>query len=140
MWSAKGRIGRVRYLVRCGLAGVAYLLVVGLVGIVLGSDVDAPSIRDGAIFAALGLPVLVFVLLQSTQRARDLGWSAWTGVSVIVPCIGSLVSLVLLCAPGSPIRNENGPPPTPNGRALVITAWVLGAAWVAITIASVLES
>lgn len=139
MWSVKGRIGRLRYFVRTGLSAFAYLLAVLLVGMLLGSDLDDPSTRDGLILAALALPALAFVAVQSVQRARDLGWPAWVGACVVTPCFGSILAVVLLFAPGSAIRNQHGPPPTANGRALVIAGWIIGALLLALLVADTLE-
>jgi uncharacterized membrane protein YhaH (DUF805 family) len=115
MWSASGRIGRLRYL---AYATGAYLLagvVAGILGAVMG---DSP----GAIVAVLVYIVtLVFTVIVAIQRSHDMDWSGWTVLLTIIP----FVALIWLFKRGTEGPNQYGAPPPPNTTGVKILGLLL---------------
>jgi uncharacterized membrane protein YhaH (DUF805 family) len=121
VWSARGRIGRLRLLAYTGIGYWAYAAVSVCLGIALAAaSIPLSSARYvGYVFAA---PYLVLSALLCIQRAHDLGYSGWLILALIVPVIGLAVGLILLFKAGKTGANEYGAPPPPNGAALTVVA------------------
>jgi uncharacterized membrane protein YhaH (DUF805 family) len=112
MWSASGRIGRLRYL---AYTTGASLIVGGLSSVLtlaLGPEV-------GMTLTLLAyIPLLVFCVLAGIQRSHDMNWSGWTILLALIPLVG----LIWLFKPGSEGANEYGNPPPPNTTGVKILA------------------
>jgi uncharacterized membrane protein YhaH (DUF805 family) len=120
LWSAKGRIGRLRFL---SYNVVGYFLFSIVVGLILA--VTASIFRSSDVMALLPLlifiPYFVFFVLLSIQRSHDMGWSGWSVLLCLIP----LVSLIWVFYPGTKGGNRFGAPPPPNGTGVVIGALVV---------------
>jgi uncharacterized membrane protein YhaH (DUF805 family) len=108
MWSATGRIGRLRYLAH--LTGAYFVtmfasFLAGLVGAALHSTVLVQALPF-AILAAY----LVFFILKTIQRSHDMEWSGWSSVLAFIPFVG----LIWVFKSGSAGENSYGGPPPPN--------------------------
>jgi uncharacterized membrane protein YhaH (DUF805 family) len=115
VWSAGGRIGRLRYLGYNIAAG----LVLGAVSVVLAAVFGAQVAI--AITMLLYIPLVVLGVLTLIQRAHDMGWSGWTCFLVIIP----FVAFVWLFKAGTPGENRYGAPPPPNPVSIkVLGLWV----------------
>ncbi len=118
-WSAKGRLGRLRYL---AYSMVGYLLVIVAAGI-------AGAIAGAAGYVALAAPIgllvsipyLVLTVLLLIQRSHDMNWSGWTVLWCLVP----LVAFVWLFKAGTPGTNRFGAPPPPNTTGVKVAAFGL---------------
>jgi len=115
LWSAKGRIGRLRFLawmfysyLLCVLASALMGGVVGFAGLARG---DKSNIAIGIVTAIAVIPYLVFYLLAAIQRTHDMDWSAWMLLLALIP----FVALIWVFKPGTPGRNRFGAPPPANG-------------------------
>jgi len=117
-WSAKGRIGRVRYLGEVMAASAIGIFALGLLAAIL-----LPMLGMGAL-ALLGLgyvALMLFGLLALIQRSHDMGWSGWTVLlAIFIPFVG----LIWLFKPGTPGPNAYGPPPPPNSTGVIVAAWL----------------
>ena len=119
VWSASGRIGRLRYL--------AYLMV-GYLVVILGAAVvggiaavaGIPALAGIAIFAAF-IPYIVLSILCAIQRAHDMGWSGWTCLLTLIP----FVAFIWIFKAGTPGENRFGAPPPPNTTGVKVGAWLL---------------
>jgi len=120
MWSASGRIGRLRYL---AYSTGAWLLVGALAG-VLAAVLD-PSLAM-VVAAVAYIAALVFGVLTAIQRSHDMDWSGWTVLLTIIPFVG----LIWLFKPGSKGSNEYGAPPPPNTTGVKILGFVLPAVFI----------
>jgi uncharacterized membrane protein YhaH (DUF805 family) len=115
LWSARGRIGRLRYIAWSILGSFAIMpvaFVAGLLGAALGETV---------LYALLGVVYIayfVFFALLTVQRCHDMDWSGWAALLVLIP----LVALIFWFIPGTPGRNRFGAPPPPNPRGM---AWIV---------------
>ena len=108
LFDGSGRIGRLAYLgiaVACGLAPV--LAVYAFAGV--------DEVTREPTFNPLVLPVFFastwLSVTNTIRRLHDVGRSGWTALLLLVPIIGSLLSLYLLFAPGDPRSQPVRPPP-----------------------------
>lgn len=117
IWSARGRIGRLRYL---SYQGVAYLLVlvVAFIGGVAGAMLQSPGLMVGLMAVAF-VPYLVLTVLLTIQRCHDMDWTGWASLLVLIPLAGLLFWFV----PGTPGANRFGGPPPPNGTGVKVLVW-----------------
>ena len=110
LWSARGRVGRLRYLAY--MMG-AYILAIAMVFISIAALGETAG---GIVTIVAYLAAAVFVILMSIQRSHDMNWTGWTVLLQFIP----LVSLIWIFKPGTPGSNEYGPPPPPNTTAVKI--------------------
>lgn len=111
VWSARGRIGRLRYL---AYQTGGYLALLALIGV--GAAVAAagsPAVMG--IFVALGfIPYMVLTIFCGIQRCHDIGWSGWAVLGAFVPLVNIFVMLMWVFKRGDPGANKFGAPPTDN--------------------------
>ena len=128
LWSAQGRIGRLRYL--CYL-GVGYLLLVAGAG--LGSGIATAvggaglGILSGLISFAALIAFGVFSVLAGIKRAHEMDWSGWT---VLAAMLIPFVAFVWIFKAGKPGSNRFGPPPPPNTTGIRIGGLIFPAVFV----------
>ncbi len=115
MWSASGRIGRLRYLAYTTGASLIAGVVAGLLGAVLG---QSPGM---AVMSVVYLVLIVFCVITSIQRSHDMNWSGWTVLLTIIPLVG----LIWVFKPGSQDTNDYGAPPPPNPIGVKILGFLL---------------
>lgn len=65
----------------------------------------------GWFYAAYGLAVFVPSLAVLVRRLHDVGKSGWFFFIILIPIIGSIWLLVLLCTDGEKNTNQYGPDP-----------------------------
>ena len=121
LWSAKGRIGRVRF-----LAYMLYSYLLGIIGAgVLGGIIGASGLGTptgiGVVTVLALIPYFIFYVLVAIQRTHDMDWSAWTLLLALIPFVG----LIWVFKGGTQGRNRFGAPPPPNGVGVIIGAWLL---------------
>ncbi|HET7608910.1 MAG TPA: pilin [Gammaproteobacteria bacterium] len=119
LFSASGRIGRVRYLAySIGLSIIVLLvagMMAGLAG-VIGGEGAAVLVMALGYFAMLGIQ-----FLPAIQRSHDMNVSGWLSLIQLVP----FGPLVFLFAPGTRGENNYGNPPPPNGVGVILVACLL---------------
>jgi len=106
LFSAKGRIGRLRYMAYGAGAGIAYNIAVGLAALI-ARDSSALSIM---LISPLFVAMLWFGALNGIKRCHDIGISGWWTLTMIVP----IIVIAWVFVPGAKGRNDYGPPPPPN--------------------------
>jgi len=115
MWSASGRIGRLRYLAYSTgaslLAGAAAGALVAVLGETLG----------GVLSLAVYIAAIVFSVIAGIQRSHDMDWSGWTVLLALIPFVG----LIWIFKSGTPGSNRWGPPPPPNTTGVKILGLLL---------------
>lgn len=124
VWSAKGRIGRLRYLAYLMGAYLVFLLASAvLTGIGAASGTSAES-AGGLMMALTGLmmlgmiPFVILSFMTAIQRCHDLGWSGWVVLLSFVPLVNIFVMLAWVFKAGDAGANKFGLPPTPNPRSV----------------------
>jgi uncharacterized membrane protein YhaH (DUF805 family) len=119
VFSASGRLGRVRYIgYSVGLPILIGLLVgilAGAIGAFAGKAAVLPIIvvGYGAIFVVL--------ILMTIQRAHDFNTSGWLALVVIVP----LANLIFWFIPGTDGENRFGRKTPPNGTGVILLACII---------------
>jgi len=112
LWSASGRIGRLRYLAYSTASSLLIGAVAALGILLLGETV-------GSILIVIAyLALAVFGILMMIQRSHDMDWSGWYILLALIP----FVALIWLFKAGSPQANRYGAPPPPNTLAVKILA------------------
>jgi len=109
LWSASGRIGRLRYLAYTNGGFIAAVAVAALLAMTLGVF---GIFLAGLIYIA----VLVFSVFMMIQRSHDMNWSGWTILLAFLPFLG----LIWLFKPGAEGANDYGLPPPPNSTVVKI--------------------
>ena len=106
----RGRIGRLSYsTANVWLWTALILLTVGMLA--------RPSLGRLALLMGGLVAVSFFSMRLAVLRCHDCGRHGWWALLVLVPYVGTLVSLLLVFARGEDGENDYGPPPTP-GRGL----------------------
>jgi uncharacterized membrane protein YhaH (DUF805 family) len=80
-----------------------------LVGFVAGQRMI--GILFGCVYAAYALAILVPGIAVSIRRLHDINKSGWWMLIALVPLVGGIVLLVLMCIEGDPGPNLYGPNP-----------------------------
>jgi uncharacterized membrane protein YhaH (DUF805 family) len=115
LWSAQGRIGRLRFL---AWGAIAYLLLLAsiLVSTVGAMGSSFLGIVMTIVLFASTVGYILFAVLLAIKRAHDMGWSGWSIFALFIP----LVAFVWIFNPGSKGANQFGAPPPPTPLALRI--------------------
>lgn len=125
MFKPSGRAGRLRYFKYSTLMIFVMLLIAAVVGGVIsatGGEVDVETfsaISNGA--AILLLPISFMFMIK---RFHDIGWSGWWSLTMLVPLLNLIPSLLLLFMPGTSGPNRFGNPPKRSGSGVV---WIVAA-------------
>jgi len=118
IFTSKGRIGRIRYLM--------YTMGVGLVGMLLAGLMMIIPVVGPFLTIALYVAILVISIFLTIQRSHDFNTTGWMSLVLLIP----LVSLIFYFIPGTKISNKYGLQPPPNSKAITITAFLLLAVFV----------
>lgn len=120
LFSAAGRIGRLRYL--ANMMGAYVLVIAGaaVLGFIFG------ALRAGGTGTLLAtvialVPYFIFIALKTIQRSHDMDWSGWSALLAFIPLVG----LVWLLKGGTPGANRFGAPPPPNTAMVRIGGLIL---------------
>ncbi len=119
VFSAQGRLGRVRYIGY--MAGITILI--GIVGFGLAAVAAAGGQAGVAIAVGVVTYVTIIVVqfLLTIQRAHDFDTTGWLSLLLLVP----LVALIFWFIPGSKDENRYGLPPPPNTAGAIALACIL---------------
>ena len=115
MWSASGRVGRLRYLAYTTGASLLAGFAAGI-----GSAALGPSAGLG-LAGLIYIVTLVFTILVAIQRSHDMDWSGWTVLLMFIP----FVAFVWIFKRGSAGPNQYGAPPPPNTTGVKILGLLL---------------
>ena len=114
IFSARGRMGRLRYL---AYNLFAYVLLIVLAVIFGGFAALSGAARNDNTSAILALiPYLVIVGMWTVQRSHDMNRSGWTALVALIP----LINLIWVIRAGTKGTNRFGAPPPPNGLFIKI--------------------
>jgi len=121
-WSARGRIGRLRYVAWGTGAYLVLAVLMALLPVLMGS-----SARDvgPAMVALLCIPMAVLWIFWAIQRAHDLDRSGWYVLLMFIPVLGMIWGFIWLFRRGTPEANRYGPPPPPNSLGVKILGTVM---------------
>lgn len=115
VFSAEGRIGRLRYLAFLFLISIVYyginLLFLG--GMAAGGG-GALMVGSMIIFAGVAIAVLVISMFLAIQRLHDINKSGWWILLFIVPLLNLILMMGLWFVSGTDGENDYGLQPPPN--------------------------
>lgn len=100
-----GRARRKEYWMFCLfnlLFGIAAMVLDNVLGIAMG------GVGYGAIYCLYMLGTLIPCLAVSFRRLHDTGRSGWFLLLALIPLIGSIWLIVLLCSDGEAAENKYG--------------------------------
>lgn len=117
LFSAQGRIGRLRYLAYATVASLIHGMVAGVMTVALASSTTALTVVSLLALAAL----LWFSVITSIKRCHDMGISGWWTLTAIIP----VIAFAWIFWPGSRGANRFGPPPPPNNWGVRILGLIL---------------
>jgi uncharacterized membrane protein YhaH (DUF805 family) len=121
-WSARGRIGRLRYVAWATGAYFVFSVLMAFVPVLLG-----PSARGAGLVLTglLTIPMVVLCTFWAIQRAHDLDRSGWQVLLMFIPLLGMIWGFIWLFGRGTPHANRYGPPPPPNSLGVKILGAVM---------------
>jgi uncharacterized membrane protein YhaH (DUF805 family) len=118
LFSAEGRLGRVRYIGYTFGLTLLIALVVGMASALGG----AVSPSAALVVAGVGyIAIIVVQILLTIQRSHDMNVTGWLCLISLIP----LAALVFWLVPGTRGENNYGKPPPPNTTGAVILACIL---------------
>lgn len=113
IFTANGRIGRIRYLM--------YTLGISLVGAFLAGLMMIIPVIGPFLAIAVYIAIFVISIFLTIQRAHDFNTTGWISLVLFIP----IVSLIFYIIPGTKGPNKYGPQPPPNSTAIKVTAFIL---------------
>ncbi|MCU7844907.1 MAG: DUF805 domain-containing protein [Candidatus Thiodiazotropha sp. (ex Monitilora ramsayi)] len=121
--SAKGRIGRLRYIgYGMGIALLSYLVMAILSA---ATAATMPETLTGPVIVGvfvIGYAAMIVVgVLLTIQRCHDFNVTGWLSLVLLIP----LVPLIFWFIPGTKGANNFGPPPPPNRGAAAVVVTIL---------------
>src|SRR5438132_4815603 len=87
LWSAKGRVGRLRVLAYSSAATLITIVgggvVVGMLVAIFVRKIGPSSIL---LINTIYIPMIIFNVLTLIKRSHDMGWSGWTVlIAIFIP-------------------------------------------------------
>ena len=127
IWSAKGRLGRIRYIAY----SVGLALLINVISSFLTAFVGG---GPGAVIMVIGMAAGLFVHgLLSVQRAHDFNASGWMAILAFIPLLNFLFWIV----PGTDGDNRYGARTPPNSALAVVFASIIPAVMIAGIVAAI---
>ena len=122
IWSADGRIGRLRYWAYFSVAYLMFKIATLAVSTLLGPM----AVVLTPVTAVAGCVYVLFLFLIGIRRCHDMDWSGWMSILSIIPVVG----LLWVFKRGTAGENSYGLPPPPNTTGVRIAAFSLVAVFV----------
>ena len=126
LFSAEGRLGRIRYLM--------YSLGLSLVAMILVMAVAMIPFVGFILMIAIYIALIVVNVFLTIQRCHDFNMTGWLSLLLLVP----LAPLVFYFIPGTKAQNDYGYQPPPNSTAIKVGAFAILALFVIAIAAAVL--
>ncbi|MCW9012912.1 MAG: DUF805 domain-containing protein [Gammaproteobacteria bacterium] len=119
LFSAKGRLGRLRFIAYSIGFGFLLNILVAMLGGFAAAGAGNMLISAGMVVVYLGF--IAVIIMLTIQRVHDFNYSGWLALIMIIP----LISLILWFVPGSQGANDYGNPAPPNSTGVVIAALII---------------
>ncbi|MCY4048535.1 MAG: DUF805 domain-containing protein [Hyphomicrobiales bacterium] len=114
LFTFSGRRNRLSYIL-FQISIWTLILVGGTIGITISAAVSEHNDGGGAvvvlILALILLVIAVSDLAVTSQRFRDIGFTGWAALLILIPYVGFIVWIVLMFIPGTRGENRYGPDP-----------------------------
>ncbi|MBY5926836.1 MULTISPECIES: DUF805 domain-containing protein [unclassified Halomonas] len=128
LWSTHGRIGRVTYFNRTAIPGFAYYAIsVSLY--LMSMNVYYPSDHTTsqaftAFQVLVGIPWIIFSLIQSKRRTNDIDSSGWILLLLLIPIVNIILAWVLTFGKGTEGENRYGEAPAAPADDDMAIFWI----------------
>jgi uncharacterized membrane protein YhaH (DUF805 family) len=119
VFSASGRLGRVRYIGYSVGLTVLISIVAGFLTAALGAFAGKGA--AASIMVACYVAIFVISFMLTIQRAHDFNSSGWFALLVLIP----LVNLIFWFIPGTDGENRFGRKTPPNGIGVILLACII---------------
>jgi uncharacterized membrane protein YhaH (DUF805 family) len=129
VFSARGRLGRVRYI---GYSMGLMLVCSIVLGIAVAATASNPALLAVIVIAGYAAMIIMSFLL-TIQRAHDMNSSGWLALVILIP----LVNMLFWFVPGTDGENNYGKKPPPNTTGVVVLACLVPAFFVLGLVAAV---
>jgi uncharacterized membrane protein YhaH (DUF805 family) len=106
-----GRARRKEYWM-FALFNIVFSIAAIILDNILGTTIE--DVGYGLFYCLYGLAVIIPSLAVGVRRLHDVGKSGWFLFVALIPIIGAIWLLVLLCTDGNAGANEYGPNPKEN--------------------------
>lgn len=130
-FSAKGRIGRLRYLAY-QMAYMFGLYAIVALAFVLGMQSDGFAMVAGIFVFVAYIALVVLYFMLTIQRCHDFDKTGWLSLLALIPLVG----LIFFFWPGTLGGNTYGARTPPNTKGVILLAFVLPII-VAVTLAAI---
>ncbi|MFN7693041.1 MAG: DUF805 domain-containing protein [Burkholderiales bacterium] len=117
LFSAQGRIGRLRLLAYNVGATLVFYAVIGVVSLLAATLGGAAGLLMIPPFAAF----IWFSVVSCIKRCHDADCSGWWALTFFIPFVG----LIWLIKAGTPSANRFGAPPPANTLGVKVLGWML---------------
>ncbi|MFK5950732.1 MAG: DUF805 domain-containing protein [Methylococcales bacterium] len=129
IFSAKGRIGRLRYLAYSMIYNFLIMFFLGILMAIMipmlnNSDTGEASPMMTLVMVLMYLPVFYIFFIVARRRLHDLDRTGWLSLLMLVPLINVIFGLYLLFGAGSSGTNKYGPPPQPNSAVEIVVGLI----------------
>ena len=118
VFSAEGRIGRIRYIGYTFGVTLLIAVLIGIAGALVGAAAPAAAFAVGVVGY---IAIVVAQVMLTIQRSHDMNVTGWLCLISLIP----LAALVFWFVPGTPGENNYGKPPPPNTMGAVVLACIL---------------
>jgi len=123
--SARGRLGRLRYLAySVGIGLLVNAITFGLIA-ALSPTGQSGSMATLGIAGLISIFAIVISFFLVIQRLHDMNASGWLSLLILVPFVNLIVALLLLFMPGTEGENRFGLQPPPNSKGVVLTSLIV---------------
>jgi uncharacterized membrane protein YhaH (DUF805 family) len=126
LFAFSGRLGRVRYLVYGTIVPFIIAMLLGAT-VAIGTAAGGLGLLTFLLILPGSIAMVVSAIVFARRRLNDLDQSGWMYLITFVPFVNMALAIWMVFAPGTAGPNRFGAPPSPNSRAVVTVAWVLGA-------------
>ena len=86
---------------------IVQVIVQGLLAVVVGTDSAIYTLLVFVLAVALAIPLYA----AGSRRMHDTGKSGWLQLLILIPCVGTIILIVLWAQQGSGADNQYGAPP-----------------------------
>jgi len=128
IFTAEGRIGRLRYLaygVIINLCFIPAALLILAIGAATTGDSGQPSFIVWVLAGIAYVALIAFSFVLAKRRLNDLNQSGWLSLLLLIPLVNLGVILWLIFTPGKKEQNSYGPYPVENPGVIVAVALII---------------
>ncbi|MGK0439826.1 MAG: uncharacterized membrane protein YhaH (DUF805 family) [Paracoccaceae bacterium] len=128
IFTADGRIGRLRYLAYSMIINLCFIpvaLLVLAIGAATTGDSGQPSVIVWILGGIAYIALIATSFVLAKRRLNDLNQSGWLSLLLLVPLVNLGIILWLIFAPGKKEQNSYGPYPVKNPGGIVALALII---------------